>query len=116
MSPITPPAQTYLVLPKPLLFPTGLYGDISVFFFCAALCSPVAAFSASLRMTCYTHKIILTKSNPDRITCLPESASATLMLRLAKIKAQHTIDLAPGRGEIELPFALECKSPSAPFK
>lgn len=57
-----------------------------------------------------------TKSNRDRITCLPESAIPALMLHLAKIKAQHTIDLAEGRGEVELPFALDRKSPSAPFE
>ena len=38
------------------------------------------------------------------------------MLHLAKIKAQHTIDLGEGRGEVELPFALDRKSPSAPFE
>jgi integron integrase len=57
-----------------------------------------------------------TKSNRDRITCLPESAIPALMLHLAKIKAQHTIDLAEGRGEVELPFALDRKYPSAPFE
>ena len=35
------------------------------------------------------------------------------MLHLAEIKAQHTIDLAEGRGEVELPFALDRKYPSA---
>jgi integrase len=38
------------------------------------------------------------------------------MLHLAKIKAQHTIDLAEARGEVELPFALDRKSPSTPFE
>jgi integrase len=38
------------------------------------------------------------------------------MLHLAKIKAQHTIDLAEGRGEVELLFALDRKYPSAPFE
>lgn len=57
-----------------------------------------------------------TKSNRDRITCLPESVIPTLMLHLAKVKAQHTIDLADGRGEVELPFALDKKYPNAPFE
>src|SRR5215207_4365801 len=57
-----------------------------------------------------------TKSNRDRTTCLPESAIPALMLHLTKIKAQHTIDLGEGRGEVELPFALDRKSPSAPFE
>jgi integron integrase len=57
-----------------------------------------------------------TKSNRDRITVLPESVVPALMLHLAKIKAQHTIDLADGRGEVELPFALDRKYPNAPFE
>jgi integrase len=57
-----------------------------------------------------------TKSNRDRTTCLPESVITALMLHLAKIKAQHTIDLAEGRGEVELPLALDHKYPSAPFE
>jgi integron integrase len=57
-----------------------------------------------------------TKSNRDRVTCLPESVVPALMLHLAKVKAQHTIDLADGRGEVELPFDLDRKYPSAPFE
>ena len=57
-----------------------------------------------------------TKSKRDRVTCLPESAIPALILHLAKVKAQHTIDLAEGRGEVELPFALERKYPNAPFE
>jgi integron integrase len=57
-----------------------------------------------------------TKSNRDRVTCLPESAIPALTLHLAKVKAQHTIDLTEGRGEVELPFALDRKYPGAPFE
>jgi integron integrase len=57
-----------------------------------------------------------TKSNRDRITCLPESVVPALVLHLAKVKAQHTEDLANGRGEVELPFALDRKYPNAPFE
>jgi integron integrase len=57
-----------------------------------------------------------TKSNRDRVTCLPDSVAPALMLHLAKIKAQHTIDLSAGRGEVELPFALDRKYPNAPFE
>ncbi len=57
-----------------------------------------------------------TKSNRDRVTCLPESVVPALILHLAKVKAQHTIDLTEGRGEVELPFALDRKYPSAPFE
>lgn len=56
-----------------------------------------------------------TKSNRDRVTCLPESVVPSLMLHLQKVKAQHTIDLAEGRGEVELPNALDRKYPNAPF-
>lgn len=57
-----------------------------------------------------------TKSKRDRVTCLPESVVPALMLHLAKVKAQHTIDLANGRGEVELPSALDRKYPKAPFE
>jgi len=57
-----------------------------------------------------------TKSNRDRSTVLPESVVPALMLHLAKVQAQHTEDLANGRGEVELPFALDRKYPSAPFE
>lgn len=56
-----------------------------------------------------------TKSNRDRVTCLPESVVPALMLHINKIRAQHTIDLADGRGEVELPYALDRKYPNAPF-
>ena len=57
-----------------------------------------------------------TKSNRDRVTVLPESVVPALTLHLAKVKAQHTEDLANGRGEVELPFALDRKYPNAPFE
>jgi len=57
-----------------------------------------------------------TKSNRDRITCLPESVVPALMLHLDKVKAQYTIDLSNGRGEVELPYALDRKYPNAPFE
>lgn len=57
-----------------------------------------------------------TKSNRDRVTCLPESVAPALMLHLAKVKAQHTEDVANGRGEVELPFALDKKYANAPFE
>ena len=57
-----------------------------------------------------------TKSNRDRVTCLPESVVPALTLHLKKVQAQHTIDLSDGRGEVELPFALDRKYPSAPFE
>lgn len=57
-----------------------------------------------------------TKSNRDRATVLPEEVIPTLTLHLAKVKAQHTIDLADRRGEVELPFALDRKYSNAPYE
>jgi len=57
-----------------------------------------------------------TKSNRDRVTVLPESVVPALMLHLAKVKAQHTEDLANGYGEVELPGALDRKYPNAPYE
>lgn len=56
-----------------------------------------------------------TKSNKDRAVPLPESVVSQLLLHLAKVEAQHTQDLANGRGEVELPYAYDRKSPGAPF-
>jgi len=57
-----------------------------------------------------------TKSNRDRVTFLPEACVPALTLHLQKVKAQHMIDLSDGRGEVELPFALDKKYPNAPFE
>jgi len=57
-----------------------------------------------------------TKSNRDRVTCLPASVIPALKLHMDKVKAQHTEDVANGRGEVELPFALDRKYPNAPFE
>lgn len=57
-----------------------------------------------------------TKSNRDRVSVLPESVVSSLILHLEKVKAQHTEDIANGRGEVELPFALDRKYPRAPFE
>lgn len=57
-----------------------------------------------------------TKSNHDRVTVLPESVAPALILHLAKVKAQHTEDVANGLGEVELPFALDRKYPNAAFE
>lgn len=57
-----------------------------------------------------------TKSKRDRTTMLPEHVVPALTLHLQKVKAQHTIDLSEGRGEVELPYALDRKYPNAPFE
>ena len=56
-----------------------------------------------------------TKSNRDRVTVLAQSVVPALQLHLAKVKSQHTEDLANGYGEVELPYAYERKNPSAAF-
>lgn len=57
-----------------------------------------------------------TKSNRDRVTVLPEQVVQALMLHMDKVKAQHTEDVANGRGEVELPGALDRKYPNAPYE
>lgn len=54
-----------------------------------------------------------TKSNRDRTTVLPNEVVPALKLHLAKVQAQHTEDVANGRGEVELPYAYDRKSPGA---
>lgn len=54
-----------------------------------------------------------TKSNRDRVTCLPASVIPMLKLHLAKVKAIHTEDLANGLGKVEMPYALDRKYPNA---
>jgi integron integrase len=67
----------------------------------------------------FDHRIITlrdTKSNRDRVTCLPDSVIPALKLHLAKVKAQHDEDLSNGRGEVQLPNALAVKYPRAPYE
>lgn len=54
-----------------------------------------------------------TKSNRDRVTCLPESVVLRLRMHLEKVKAIHNEDLANGLGEVEMPYAYARKSPKA---
>jgi len=54
-----------------------------------------------------------TKSNRDRVTCLPESVVSRLKLHLVKVKAIHNQDLANGLGMVEMPYAFDRKSPNA---
>jgi len=54
-----------------------------------------------------------TKSNRDRVTCLPASVVPMLRLHLEKVKALHNEDLARGLGMVEMPYAFDRKSPNA---
>lgn len=54
-----------------------------------------------------------TKGNEDRATCLPMVVIPALQLHLQKVKALHQEDLANGYGEVEMPYALDRKYPTA---
>jgi integron integrase len=57
-----------------------------------------------------------TKSNRDRVTCLPASVVPALILHLEKVRAQWNEDISRGYGEVELPYALAKKYPNAPYE
>jgi integron integrase len=57
-----------------------------------------------------------TKSNRDRVTCLPECVVRDLMMQIEFVRAQHTRDVAAGYGSVELPYALDRKYPNAQFE
>lgn len=54
-----------------------------------------------------------TKSDRDRVTCLPMSVVEPLRLHLLKVRAQYETDLAYGRADVEMPYALDKKYPNA---
>lgn len=51
------------------------------------------------------------KGGHDRITMIPESLLNGLQQQVAHVRAQHARDLALGQGFVEVPGALEKKSP-----
>ncbi len=53
------------------------------------------------------------KGDKDRVTMLPERATAPLRAHLARVRRLHERDLAAGRGRVSLPGALEGKLPGA---
>jgi len=53
------------------------------------------------------------KGDKDRVTMLPEVLVEPLRAHLGWVQAMHNADLARGRGEVYLPFALARKYPSA---
>jgi len=53
------------------------------------------------------------KGFKDRVTMLPESLVAPMQAHLARVEQLHIKDLAQGRGEVYLPYALERKYPKA---
>jgi len=55
------------------------------------------------------------KGAKDRVTMLPQSLLDPLKLQLTRVRAAHDVELAAGRGDVELPFALARKYPRAAF-
>jgi integrase len=53
------------------------------------------------------------KGQKDRMTMMPIAAVDAWERQLARRKLEHAADLAAGRGEVYLPFALEPKDPGA---
>lgn len=53
------------------------------------------------------------KGNKDRVTVLPENLIEPLRAQLARAQRLHQADLASGHGDVELPFALAAKYPTA---
>ncbi len=53
------------------------------------------------------------KGGKDRMTVLPENLLGALQAQLARTQARHLADLASGRGDVHLPFALAAKYPQA---
>lgn len=52
------------------------------------------------------------KGGKDRVTMLPETVIPALREHLTTVKARHDQDLRAGNGRVQLPGALETKSPS----
>src|SRR5439155_15486782 len=53
------------------------------------------------------------KGDKDRFTTLPGSLAGLLENQMAKVRVLHQQDLAKGRGEVYLPYALARKYPKA---
>lgn len=53
------------------------------------------------------------KGMKDRVTMLPQRTMEPLKLHLRQVKAAHGAELAAGRGDVYLPFALARKYPNA---
>ncbi|MEP7208100.1 MAG: integron integrase [Casimicrobiaceae bacterium] len=61
------------------------------------------------------HEILVRdgKGQKDRVTMLPGRLAQPLGIHLARVRRGHAADLAAGRGEVGLPFALARKYPGA---
>lgn len=56
------------------------------------------------------------KGDKDRVVMLPNSLIAPLKAVLTQREAWHAVDLATGYADVDLPYALHLKYPSAPAK
>ncbi len=56
------------------------------------------------------------KGRKDRRTLLPQSLKPDLERQIGIAKKRHRADLAAGHGSVEIPFAMERKSPRAPWE
>ena len=54
------------------------------------------------------------KGGKDRMTMLPAALKSPLLEHLERVKTQHQLDLAAGRGSVALLGALQAKYPNAP--
>ena len=57
-----------------------------------------------------------TKSNRDRMTLLSQSVAPALILHLKKVRAIWEEDIASGKGDVEMPYALAKKYPKAAYE
>jgi len=56
------------------------------------------------------------KSQKDRTVPLPIKIKEELFIQIQKVKSIHSLDIQDGFGSVELPFAMERKSPKAKFE
>ena len=54
------------------------------------------------------------KGDKDRVVMLPQSLAAPLRAVITQREAWHSVDLATGKADVELPHALAVKYPNAP--
>lgn len=67
----------------------------------------------------FDHRAIVVrhgKGGKDRVVTLPDELIIPLKRQLQSVRLMHDKDLADGRGEVWLPFALERKYPQAGFE
>lgn len=56
------------------------------------------------------------KSQKDRTVPLPINIKEEILIQIRKVKEIHSLDIKDGYGSVELPFAMEKKSPKAKFE